>query len=78
MTNNKKLVEFLNELALLIEQNKIEPDVLQDVGEFYMKIKFKSDNLNKDDDEQLIKYLSAGYYIYNNIDIENIKNVDSA
>lgn len=65
MTDNKKLVEFLNELALLIEQNKIEPEVLKDVGEFYMKIKFKSSDNSTED--ELIKYLSAGYYIYNNI-----------
>ena len=66
MTDNKTLTEFLKELALLIEQNKIEPEVLKDVGEFYMKIKFKSSD--KSSKDELIKYLSAGYYIYNNIE----------
>ncbi len=66
-TNNKKLIEFLNELVESIEKHNIKPEVLKEIGEFYMKIKF-NDDYSKKEDKEMIKYLSLGYYIYNNIE----------
>lgn len=75
--SSMRLVSFLRNLADSIEQNKILPRQLQNVGEFFMKYQYEEESIKDDegtsvpfgstgdfDIEEMIKFLIMGYYIY--------------
>ena len=65
--NNKKLTSFLRDIATLIEKNEIDKKQLQSVGEFYISWKYQEvnkDSVSKDSDEDMIKFLVLGWYLY--------------
>ena len=62
----EKLIIFLRDLAINIEQNKLNNDKLANVSKFYMSWKFKEDE-GEYCKEELLKYLSLGWYIYNHL-----------
>lgn len=71
-----KLVRFLRELADDMEQQQLDPKQLQRVGEFYMSYEFQ-EQARRDgqedepplgqDDEDVIKFVSLGWYVYNRL-----------
>lgn len=81
--NNKKLILFLRDLAYNIENNKLSPLMLQQVGEFYMTYEMFSsgeqieyENKIQNDEEfhpsDMLKFITLGWYIYQIILQENI------
>lgn len=69
----KKLVLFLKNLANSVEQDSLDNKQLANVSEFYMSWKFKR-NTGEYSSQELIKYLSLGWYIYTYLLNENIGN----
>jgi len=66
------LIKFLKELVREMENDEMEPFVYKELGEFYVKLKFLLNyKIKPMEDEDIIKYLSLGYYIYTNIDLES-------
>ena len=73
-TSNDKLIQFLRTLANSIESQEIKSVQLSRIGEFFMSYQFQEQALldNQSDDENemtysredLIKFLSMGWYIY--------------
>lgn len=73
---NKQLIPFLRELADSIEDKKLLPEQLQQIGEFFMSYKFheqalKDNNGETDsfkhpsfDRDEMIKFLCMGWYVY--------------
>ena len=59
----KQLIPFLRNLANSIEQNSLDNKQLASISEFFMAWKFKEDT-GEYSKEELIKYLSLGWYIY--------------
>jgi hypothetical protein len=68
----QKLIEFLKELVREMENDEMDPIVYKELSEFYVRLMFLlSYKIKPMEDENIIKYLSLGYYIYSNIDLEN-------
>jgi hypothetical protein len=66
------LIEFLKELVREMENDEMEPFVYKELGEFYVKLRFLLNyKIKPMEDDDIIKYLSLGYYIYTNIDLES-------
>ena len=68
---NTGMVLFLRDLANSVESEKITPDQLKRIGEFYMSYQF-CENTDKDDDDnfsgqEFLKFLFLGWYVYRNI-----------
>jgi len=67
-TKDQELILFLRDIANSIENNDINPDDKQRVGEFFMQYKFKNmiNDINSTDIEEkdMIKFLVLGWYIY--------------
>lgn len=55
---------FLRTLAHKVEDCEIDDKIIKKIGELYMFYHFVDDMHDKDDDDQLLKYLAAGWYIY--------------
>lgn len=64
----KKVVTFLRELADKLEADQLSNDATLHISQFFMKFCF-IDALSKGDDtpesEEMVKFLSLGWYIYN-------------
>lgn len=77
VNDNKLLINFLRYLADSVENNQLLPNQIQRIGTFFMKYNFEeelSDDRELDNDfskDDLIKFLSLGYYIYTHILNEN-------
>jgi hypothetical protein len=81
-TANEKLKQFLRSLADSIESNEIREVQLSRIGEFFMSYQFQEqalvDNQSEDENditysrEELIKFLSMGWYIYQLIQKDKI------
>ena len=84
---NTQLVTFLKNLTNSLENNKLADHQLQNVGEFYMSYEFKnklfeinkheldlddSDNSQDFDSQDVMKFITMGWWVYSNIvkDIE--------
>lgn len=67
-TKDQELIQFLRNIADSIENDEIEPQDKQRVGEFFMEYNFKNTltNINSSDIEEkdIIKFLVLGWYIY--------------
>lgn len=74
LTNqNERLIPFLRNLADAIEKHELIPRQLQSIGEFFMAYQFQ-EVANEDpshqqeteefDQEELMKFLIIGWYIY--------------
>lgn len=67
-TKDQELIQFLRNIANSIENDDIEPQDKQRVGEFFMEYNFKNTltNINSSDieDKDIIKFLVLGWYIY--------------
>jgi hypothetical protein len=78
MNNNEdaeqQLIPFLRNLADSIESKELIPRQLKSIGEFFMSYKFQEQvaedekNIDNNDNnfskEELIKFLSLGWYVY--------------
>lgn len=67
-TKDQELIQFLRNIANSIENDDIEPQDKQRIGEFFMEYKFKNTlvDINSSDIEEkdMIKFLVLGWYIY--------------
>ena len=74
--SNDKLIKFLRDTANSFEQKNLNETEIFSIGELYTSMKFFKYNsyINKEkqDEKDLIKFLSLVWYIYNIID-ENKK-----
>lgn len=70
---DKELIPFLRNLANSIEENKLSPEQLQSVGEFFVSY---NDTEVTDDDFDVIKFIVLGWYIYQMLSRGN-ENKDS-
>jgi hypothetical protein len=70
--SNDKLIKFLRDTANSFEQKNLNETEIFSIGELYTSMKFFKHNsyINKEkqDEKDLIKFLSLGWYIYNIID----------
>lgn len=66
MLKKKKLILFLQKLIDGMENNTLNNDSIKQISEFYMSWQFKEDQ-GEYTREELIKYLSLGWYIYTNL-----------
>lgn len=66
----KKLVLFLKNLANSVEQDTLDSEQLASISEFYMSWEFKK-NTGEYSSQELIKYLSLGWYLYTHLNIVN-------
>ena len=62
MDNRKELVKFLRELINSIENNDIEDNKLLEISKFLIKFKFYENG--KYEEDEMVKYMSLGWYIY--------------
>ena len=79
MSINKKLSDFLHNLASSVENNKLTSNQLRDISQFRADYLFQNGTDNKTDNstdnitnKQAMKYFTLGWYIYN---IESLKNL---
>lgn len=69
---DNKLVPFLRDLADSIEKNKLSPEKLRCISDFFMSYKLLETedvkNVNTDEDDfdsmDVIKFITLGWYIY--------------
>ena len=70
--SNDKLIKFLRDTANSFEKKNLNETEIFSIGELYTSMKFFKYNsyINKEkqDEKDLIKFLSLGWYIYNIID----------
>jgi len=62
----QELVPFLRDLANSLEENKLNNTQLLQISEFFMSFSFKKDQ-GEYSSEELIKFLSLGWYIYTHL-----------
>lgn len=65
--NNKKIIDFLRQVANSIEQQDIDEKTLQNAGEFYIKNLFMKETEKVDctlEEKDILKFLTMGWYIY--------------
>lgn len=92
--NDRQLIPFLRNLADSIESDKLLPEQLQQVGEFYMAYMLSQETRKPETDEDdfdIVKFITMGWYVYkmiqdektdcvNNVDCDNnvdcVNNVD--
>ena len=71
MNNNDKLLELLNNIIININNNKYSTTSLLYLNELLIKFNFNvniQQNLNNTSQKQeLLKFLSIGWYVYNNL-----------
>lgn len=65
---DEQLAPFLRQLADSIDSNKLTPEQMQQVGEFYMSYKVRNEDKDTDPEEleamDFIRFLTLGMYIY--------------
>jgi hypothetical protein len=65
---DEQLAPFLRQLADSIDSDKLSPEQMQQVGEFYMSYKVRNENTDTDPEEleemDFIRFLTLGLYIY--------------
>lgn len=64
--SQEDLIEFMETITEKLKNKILSEDELKHVSEFYMAYKF-TDIRNDLTDQELIKFLSLGWYIYKNI-----------
>jgi hypothetical protein len=64
MSNNEYLINFLRNIISKLEQGDLSDQEKQTIFEFVCKTMFTED-ISKHKSDDLIKYLSLGYFIYN-------------
>lgn len=63
---NSEVTIFLRNLAQDIESDKLNPEQLQNVSDFYMTYKFEQKlNTEKESRKELLSFLALGWYIHN-------------
>jgi len=65
--NNKKIIDFLRQVANSIEQQEVNEYTLQSAGEFYIKNLFMKEIEKvecKLEEKDIFKFLTMGWYIY--------------
>lgn len=71
--SNERLIQFLKRLVTSLETQQVAPKQLRAISEFFMSYQFQSqlenDAEDSEDDEEyshenLIKFLTLGWYIY--------------
>ena len=80
-----KLIVFLRGLADGMESGTLSGEQIGRIGEFFMAYCMKEDENQEKDEQDFMKFLTVGWYIYNcllqNEDINenerNIKNVET-
>lgn len=65
---DEQLAPFLRQLADSIDSDKLSPEQMQQVGEFYMSYKVRNENTETVTEEleamDFIRFLTLGLYIY--------------
>ena len=68
INNRDDILQFLKDITLKIENKQINEQEMQLLGEFYISFKFRENfdkELNEEiSDEDMIKFLILGWYIY--------------
>lgn len=67
--SNDYLINFFKNIISKLEQDELSEQEKQTIFEFICKIMFNED-ISKHTSDDLIKYLSLGYFIYN-MNLEN-------
>jgi hypothetical protein len=66
-----KMVIFLRDLASSIENRTLESNVEEQVSEFFLRFNMGTSLLqgldDKDSEDELIKFLSLGWFVYSNL-----------
>ena len=70
MSTDDKLLIFLQELIQKIQTNSLEKDRRLELIDFYMKYN-RPDNVEDLDDNDVLKFLCMGWYIYNELEKTN-------
>lgn len=77
--NDRQLIPFLRNLADSIESETLLPDQLRHIGEFYMSYMFsqKTQEPETDDDDfDIVKFITMGWYVYKMIQDEKTDRVN--
>jgi ADP-glucose pyrophosphorylase len=64
-------VSFLKELIVSIEDETIQKDRMLQIEEFKRVYTFM-EKIKTDDDKELLKFLSLGWFIYNQLDNDDL------
>lgn len=75
---NYHLINFLRKLSDELEQNSLSSEQNKQIGEFYMNYTMNTDTSeeNKFSNEELVKFITLGWYMYRCILNENSESVD--
>lgn len=85
MSNNVILIDFLRDLAQSIEENKLHNIEIEHIHRFYMEYHFKKEVMTDTETDNntegfkfddLLRFLSLGWYIYTVMLKDEIKSRD--
>ena len=66
--NDRQLIPFLRNLADSIESEKLLPEQIQHIGEFFMAYKFSEQTQITEtedfDSMDIVKFITLGWYVY--------------
>lgn len=68
--NNNLLIDFFQDLVTKLQNNEIEDNKLRNLSEFMFKYRFDNEKSNNCQNEDFIKFLTLGWYVYSNMSIE--------
>ncbi len=65
------LIEFLKSLTKSLEKNELDDTKISRISEFFMSYNFQDQTTTDEDeefqDEELVKFLSLGWYVYTHL-----------
>ena len=62
--NNNLLIDFFKDIIKQLEQNKIEESKLRELSEFMLKYRFEHNGPTFFDEDDFIKFITMGWYVY--------------
>jgi len=71
--NAIKIEEFLQNLVIKIRNNELNHDQSAMIRDFFYSFHF-SENRDKIEEKNILKYLTLGWYIYENLNVQNENN----
>ena len=65
--NNNLLIDFFKNIIKELKENRIEESKVRELSEFMLKYRFEHNESTTCDEDDFIKFISMGWYVYSNI-----------